>query len=466
MNIQIKHLSRRYLALNKRDKYGLEAIDRMLIKRHSRRISLLCNIIQSVKQRTNLNDHTLKLKRLKILLVNEYFDLLKILVVEEPERPIRASTIRITFASYFTSLQQLDINLSENLRFRTVDELGRLMRGFQIPETVIANGYKFGGEEIIVISLLRLSWPMRWSDVAEKLRTKKRWALGRAFYWFLDFMVINWAYLLLNNMEYWLDSLEDSAECIRTKLANLLNHNYRQYHPPANDPISGFTVALFIDNTLIAMSRPGGVLDGGENAPRVPREIQQAWYTGWKKLHGMKWQSVILANGMDFNLWGPVSMRKPDITNLIRSQIQEKLRLLQQNRLLKFKIHGDSAYSDNDIIVTANGHGMAACRETIEWSYKDLKTIWKYCDYKHVLKIYGQPVGKIVFVCMLLRNAHVTVRGSQVREYFNMLPPTLEEWLSQGPQAHPIPQDSIFSPDYQVRNIDSDDESDDDEDDL
>ena len=102
---------------------------------------------------------------------------------------------------------------------------------------------------------------------------------------------------------------------------------------------------------------------------------------------------------------------------------------------------------------------MAACRETIEWSYKDLKTIWKYCDYKHVLKIYGQPVGKIVFVCMLLRNAHITIRASQVSEYFNMLPPTLEEWLSQGPRAHPIPVDSIFSPEYAGLNIDSDDES-------
>jgi hypothetical protein len=29
-----------------------------------------------------------------------------------------------------------------------------------------------------------------------------------------------------------------------------------------------------------------------------------------------------------------------------------------------------------------------------------------------------------------------------------MIPPSLEEWTSQGPQAHPIPDDNIFSPNF------------------
>ena len=40
------------------------------------------------------------------------------------------------------------------------------------------------------------------------------------------------------------------------------------------------------------------------------------------------------------------------------------------NIIISFKNHNDS-------IVTGYVHGMAACHETIEWSYKDLKTIWK-----------------------------------------------------------------------------------------
>ena len=49
---------------------------------------------------------------------------------------------------------------------------------------------------------------------------------------------------------------------------------------------------------MFAFSRPGGNTNGGSAAPRVRKEIQQAWWTGWKKFHRMKWQTVILANGM------------------------------------------------------------------------------------------------------------------------------------------------------------------------
>ena len=66
-----------------------------------------------------------------------------------------------------------------------------------------------------------------------------------------------------------------------------------------------------------------------------------------------------------------------------------------------------------------------------------------------VLQVRKQPIAKIVFVCMLLRNAYVTMNGGQVGEYLNMMPPTLEEWLAQGPQAHPIPLNSCFHPNFQ-----------------
>ena len=51
--------------------------------------------------------------------------------------------------------------------------------------------------------------------------------------------------------------------------------------------------------------------------------------------------------------------------------------------------------------------------------------------------------------------------GSQTSLYFDILPPTFEEWVHQGPQAHPIPTDSLFHPDYHGVD-DSDSESDDD----
>ena len=42
------------------------------------------------------------------------------------------------------------------------------------------------------------------------------------------------------------------------------------------------------------MCKPGGPRDDGELAERVPDEVQEAWYTGWKKIHGLKWQAISL----------------------------------------------------------------------------------------------------------------------------------------------------------------------------
>jgi hypothetical protein len=79
-----------------------------------------------------------------------------------------------------------------------------------------------------------------------------------------------------------------------------------------------------------------------------------------------------------------------------------------------------------------------------------------------------QPLGKIMLVCMLLKNAHACLNGCQTSQYFSFQPPSFEEWVSQGPLARPISRDCPLSPDYEA-DEDSDDassvEGDDDEDD-
>ena len=61
----------------------------------------------------------------------------------------------------------------------------------------------------------------------------------------------------------------------------------------------------FIDNTM----KPGGGPAGdGRNAPRNDPHIQRAWYNGWKKLHGLKWQTVDTPNGMNGHVYCPMSI--------------------------------------------------------------------------------------------------------------------------------------------------------------
>ncbi len=126
----------------------------------------------------------------------------------------------------------------------------------------------------------------------------------------------------------------------------------------------------------------------------------------WKKVHGLKWQTVILANGMDFDVWDPVSARQPDAFTLNYSRILDKVEQLQEGQRYKYKMFGDSLYVDGNFLVTGGGKGMSAVRESIEWSYKDFKTYWKHCDYRHCLQLRKQSLAKIFFVCRMLRKTH------------------------------------------------------------
>ena len=44
---------------------------------------------------------------------------------------------------------------------------------------------------------------------------------------------------------------------------------------------------------------------------------------------------------------------------------------LQQGSDIILQIYDDSAYLDNDFLGTGGGRGLASCRETVEWIYKD-----------------------------------------------------------------------------------------------
>jgi hypothetical protein len=148
---------------------------------------------------------------------------------------------------------------------------------------------------------------------------------------------------------------------------------------------------------------------------------------------------------MNYEVWGAASVRHNDNYTLAKSEILQSLANDQSQWPCKFKMLADSAYSESrHMSVVDDGRGWSSIRQPIEWDYKDFKQQWKYMDYKHALKLKKQPIAKIVFVCMLLRNAHTTMNGNQTSIYFRMDPPSFEEWVAQGPRAHPIPDTIVF----------------------
>jgi hypothetical protein len=449
-----KKVTRRHLALKKRDVHGISEKELVYVRILQK--MLLKTIIMRQKYRkygilTDARRKNFK-KVIRYIGSSIFIDMMKI-EVEEPSKIRRSLKQRMRK----TTVYDFDRNdYSSKFRWRSPEDLERLINGLGFPEIIKINKYVFTSHEVVMISLMRLAYPLRWTDILDKFPGREQWECSKAFYYFLDFMIANWGYLILNNRDYWKPFLADSANAIREKLAELPNEDYRMYYDNPNER-TGFAIFGFIDNTMIAMCRPGGgpVTDGIQ-AERVDRLVQQAWWTGWKTFHGMKWQTAGLANGMDFEIWGPVSVRHPDAYTLARSKIEEKLEILQRNDPLQFKMYGDSAYFDDEYMVTGGGRGMSSVRESIEWSYKDMKTLWKACTFKSCLKIRRQPLPKIFFVCFLLRNIHCTFYQCQSAGYFTFPAPEFEHYISQGKKGRPLPDDSIFSVNYRLQNDEDD----------
>jgi hypothetical protein len=276
--IAFRSASRRRVSLGKRDAFGLNALHRVTISQITRDLPVLCQLYRVIKSNRKLHRVALMLG---LEIVQRYSSLLEILIVDNVPSPIRQVYDPMNFKLMEQETIRLGVDCSERFRFQSFGNLRRLLVGFNFPvgDIKLRHGYVMKAEEILLISLTRLSFPSRWSDLYERFPGRKRWSLQRAFYWFLDFMVQNWAYLVLNNRPYWKPHLAASANAIRIKLANVNVVNWRQYHAEAavdaHGNVSGFRVALFIDDTMIPMCAPGGVMDDGPAAPRVPKEVQQ-----------------------------------------------------------------------------------------------------------------------------------------------------------------------------------------------
>jgi hypothetical protein len=72
---------------------------------------------------------------------------------------------------------------------------------------------------------------------------------------------------------------------------------------------------------------------------------------------------------------------------------------------------------------------MSSVRVGVEWVFGDVTNYFKFWDFKKNLKIGLSAVGKMYSVCALLRNALTCLYGSTTSSYFQVEPPTLQEYF-------------------------------------
>lgn len=214
-------------------------------------------------------------------------------------------------------------------------------------------------------------------------------------------------------------------------------------------------VAYFIDcsNTRsnVAFSGPDGDYEG---APRklLYRWCNMALYTKFKKLHGLKVETILLPNGIS-TVGGPRACRHHDTGGMLRmSQLDTFLRLIQAREEQTYLGFGDLIYAAawlrsfrtyfrsykggpplTSYQKLCNAEYKAA-RERIEFSYQDRNNLCKICaDPANFRLGKRHPYAmEQLRVCHLMTNIHNCLNGDKASSYkaFNIPPPKLEEYLN------------------------------------
>ena len=278
-------------------------------------------------------------------------------------------------------------------RFHKKD-IPRLVTAFRLhPKFICRNGTTAFADEGLCMLLRRLAYPCRYSDMIPRFGRNKP-EICLIVHTVLRYICTEFEHLLYSFRQEWLaaDKLTEYAVAV-----------YGKCH--ALDNCWGF-----IDGTVRPICRPG--------------ENQRVVYNGHKRVHALKYQSVVAANGLIANLCGPVEGRsnKADGNPLC----------IYGDPAYPVRPHLQAPYKHNNLSDAEKdfSKAMSSVRVSVEWVFGEITEYFAFVDFKKTQKIALSEVGQMYKICALLRNARTCLYGSSTSTFFGIDPPRLEEYLS------------------------------------
>ena len=302
-------------------------------------------------------------------------------------------------------------------RFRKND-LPRLGAALRIPNILRANNCVYSGEEALLLLLRRLAYPNRLVDLVQLFGLYEG-ELSALFNAVLNH-VFQLFHHLVTDLTPWIPHVPHFAQAISAKTG-----------------ISALMIWCFVDGTLRPVARP--------------TTGQRSQYSGHKRRHGLKFESVSLPNGLHARMFGPVDGRRHDIAMARQSGLYQALRSIHNFHYPisgeNFACYGDAAYSAmlspwictgfRGAVLTQQqldfNSRMSSARVSAEWAFGDIIRTFAFLDFKANLKILLQPVGMYYFVGTLLTNCRSCLYGNETSEFFSCPTPTLEDYLAGHP---------------------------------
>ena len=185
-----------------------------------------------------------------------------------------------------------------------------------------------------------------------------------------------------------------------------------------------------------------GFIDGTLRRICRPEEHQREFYSGYKRAHCIKFQGVATPDGLLTCLHGPFEGRRHDDRVFGQTGLREQL----QNRMLLpagvYALYADAAYPLSLYLQKGyQGHhltpaqqvfntSMSSARQSVEWSFGEISTIFAFVDMRRQQKVALQPIGLYYRMAVLLNNCRLCLlRGNQTSDTFQIAPPLLREYL-------------------------------------
>ena len=186
--------------------------------------------------------------------------------------------------------------------------------------------------------------------------------------------------------------------------------------------LSSATLTSFCDSVYrkgAALDNCWGFIDGTVPPVCRPGLNHEVLYNGHKRVHAIKFQSVVAPNGLIVNLFGRVEGCRHDSGMLAMSGLLPMLETYSVSSTGQpLCLYGDPAYPLRvDLQGPFKGAAlppqhaafnvsMSKVRVSVEWVFADILEYFSFLDFKKDLKVGLSAIGKKYVICALLRNAH------------------------------------------------------------
>jgi hypothetical protein len=197
-------------------------------------------------------------------------------------------------------------------------------------------------------------------------------------------------------------------------------------------------VGAFIDGKFIATCRPNA---------RVSSDYQRSVYNGYYRGHGKRALHLIFPDGIIVATVG--SIRRSDQFLRERDNFEPQVNNLflptpafpHGDPALPLIVWSDTAFAENVHFKRARfglgvppfqvaiDESMEAPRKCVEHSFNRVVSLFPLMDCKKKLRQFGANVDKLWKVCVLFTNARTCLGQCQVKFYFKVDAPTIDEYF-------------------------------------